>query len=450
MIENPELRRNIWLELTLHRLLAMPGILALGFVLAYVLGRPQGQGSAAVAWTALALFGVISVGWGSQLAANSIVDEFRDKTWDTQRMSALDPWELAWGKLAGANVFTWYGGAICLVVFILGAAGGIERVPVLATALLAAGGAVLTHALSMLLGLLTAVSSGRRRASANMLVLLLLFIFFSFYAAVLFDREPAIWYAMRFNPTWFGVVSVWLFAAWAVIGLYRVLCVELQVRTVPVAWLGFAAFLTFYFAGFVVGRIPGKALLLLLAVGFIVTLAMTYLSAWWDRRDIVTVRRFMLHWSTSSRRRALQELPCWLATAPFALGFALILIGLDFPYLPEPFNRLPAVFPLGLWLFALRDIGLLYFFSLARVPRRAELASVLYLGVIYWLLPELFAATGLEVLHQLVLPPIWNNAAAGLGILVLHVALVGGLLWRRWRARQNEMTAHFVTKSSTT
>jgi hypothetical protein len=440
---NPELRRNIWLELTWHRLLAMPVILALGFALAYILGEPNA--GTALAWVALAMFGAISVLWGSHLASSSIIDEFRDKTWDTQRMSALSPWSLAWSKLLGANVFTWYGGSLCLAVFLLSAPGRLAGVPVLGAALLVTGLAVLTHALSMLLGLLTARAPQHRRAPANVLVLLLLlplfFLWFAPYSTTVWVRsEPTIWYGIGFDPIWFRVVSVWLFATWAVIGLYRLLCTELQVRTVPVAWLSFGAFLTFYLAGFAEGRLSGNTLSLLVMVGFTVSLGMTYLSAGSEHRDIVTVRRFALHWRGSSSRRALQELPCWLATAPFALAFAVGLLAMNSGHL-ESFERLPAAFPLGLCLFALRDIGLLYFFSLARVPRRSEFTTVIYLVVVYLLLPELFLAAGWDTLANLVLPPIWSNASLGLGILVLHLALVSVLLWRRWQARRDELTS---------
>ena len=427
MTVNPELRRNLWLELTPHRLIAMPAILVLGLTLAYILGRPDA--AQAVAWVALGLFLAISWLWGSQLAANSIVDEFREKTWDTQRMSSLGPWALAWGKLVGANVFTWYGGAICLLVFVV--FGNAARMPITATILLAGGGAVLIQALSMLFALVAGAGVRHRHVPTNLLVILLAVVFFGRYVSTLYGREPIIWYGMSLNPTWFGAVSVWTFAIWAAVGVYRVLCAELQVRTMPVAWLGFAAFLSLYLAGFTLDVLPGRSHSLLLLCAFAVTLSMTYLSAWWEPRDVVTVRRFALHWRESARKRALQEMPCWLATAPFAIAFALLLL-LTGPLLPV--GRLPAGFAIGLCLYALRDIGLLYFFSLARKPRRAELAAGVYLVVAYWLLPEIFGAVGSDVLSKAFLPPIWRETSTAIGILLLHLGLVGGLLWWRWKS----------------
>jgi hypothetical protein len=61
------------------------------------------------------LFVVIVVLWGTRAAAQSIVGEIRDKTWDLQRLSAIGPWEMVWGKLFGSTLLMWFGGAICLV-----------------------------------------------------------------------------------------------------------------------------------------------------------------------------------------------------------------------------------------------------------------------------------------------------------------------------------------------
>lgn len=42
----------------------------------------------------------------------------------------------------------------------------------------------------------------------------------------------------------FVLGSALVFAGWAVLGAYRVMCQELQVRTTPWAWLVFSLFLT--------------------------------------------------------------------------------------------------------------------------------------------------------------------------------------------------------------
>src|SRR5271154_1621104 len=117
---NPEFRRNVWLELSPRRLMTMTIILLLAFFAAAVSGSDWLPSSVAIT-----LYYFIVVFWGARNAALSVVGEIRDRTWDFQRLSALGAGEMTWGKLFGATIFNWYGGAICLVV-ILGYRGAHE------------------------------------------------------------------------------------------------------------------------------------------------------------------------------------------------------------------------------------------------------------------------------------------------------------------------------------
>ena len=75
---NPELRRNLWLELSTHRLIAMPVVLAAVFILTYAfksgsLALGDAAASSAVADVALVAYGLIVVLWGGRLAAGAVV-----------------------------------------------------------------------------------------------------------------------------------------------------------------------------------------------------------------------------------------------------------------------------------------------------------------------------------------------------------------------------------------
>ena len=112
---NPELRRNLWLELTVHRLMAVPVALGLLFALVYKLSGPDWAGP--LATTAVSLFIALAL-WGGVQAGDAVHGEVRARTWDGQRMSAIEPWAMTWGKLAGAPSFAWYGGALCMVAYL--------------------------------------------------------------------------------------------------------------------------------------------------------------------------------------------------------------------------------------------------------------------------------------------------------------------------------------------
>ena len=109
---NPELQRNVWLELSPTRLAVMPMVIGLIVTVASL-----GSGLRAVGETASFLFITIAVVWGGFKAARTVTDEVRDRTWDAQRMSGLSPWAMTFGKLVGATIYCWYGGLITLAIF---------------------------------------------------------------------------------------------------------------------------------------------------------------------------------------------------------------------------------------------------------------------------------------------------------------------------------------------
>src|SRR5258706_424724 len=102
---NPEFRRNLWLELTPHRLIAMPLLLVLVLALVYYLTDAGKHESVATAAAVMA-GGLLAV-WGARSAGESVIEEVRARTWDAQRMSAIGPWAMTWGKLFGAAAFSW-------------------------------------------------------------------------------------------------------------------------------------------------------------------------------------------------------------------------------------------------------------------------------------------------------------------------------------------------------
>src|SRR2546427_5925055 len=50
---------------------------------------------------------IAAAGLGSVLAGRGLNEEAHQHTWDWQRLSALTPWQMAWGKLLGAPLPAW-------------------------------------------------------------------------------------------------------------------------------------------------------------------------------------------------------------------------------------------------------------------------------------------------------------------------------------------------------
>src|SRR5262245_22938309 len=139
---NPELRRNLWLEFSTHRVIAVPVVIALGILLIKASGGKDTletiAGFAGMGYAAMVLL------WGTQLAGMSVIEEAQSRTWDAQRMSAIGPWAMTWGKLVGAPSFTWYGGCILLALFVLTGRGRVQ-IPLWPSVTAMVAGGILLH-----------------------------------------------------------------------------------------------------------------------------------------------------------------------------------------------------------------------------------------------------------------------------------------------------------------
>jgi len=80
---NPELRRNLWLQFSLTRLLLSPAAIGGLLTLTWVVSDAS---LAAVAEVAQAIYYLLVVLWGTRRAADLVAEEIAGGTWDGQRM----------------------------------------------------------------------------------------------------------------------------------------------------------------------------------------------------------------------------------------------------------------------------------------------------------------------------------------------------------------------------
>lgn len=433
-MSNPELRRNLWLEITPHRLLAMPLLLLLVFLAVFAMSdsRPL----EALSWTGLSGFALLTLLWGSGLAANAYTEELTEKTWDWQRLSTLTPWRMTWGKLLGATAFAWVGGLLCLAVFIATAPADRFRAP-LQLALTLVLLALMLHAMA----LAAAVHLSRRnpiprqRGSVGLVGLVLMVLLallgrFPFLFTGAPTAAPVQWYGLSLDGDRFVLLSVAFFALWAVVAAYRTLCQALAVRTAPTLWLAFIACAAFYTAGLIETsvRLSRIQALLFCALGW--SLALSYLMLLTEPGGPVLVRRLWAKAALGQWRRLAEELPCWLPSALVALVCALALIGVH----PGSALALPGhwhLLPLTLVLLLLRDAGLLMFFSCAPSPKRALGSTLVYILVLNAILPSMLHELGFDSAAALIFPPRADSAALQVSLALLQTGLIWALAWRR-------------------
>jgi len=437
-MENPEFRRQAWLELTPHRLVAMP--LTVGLLLAFVYltaTAAKADAGGATASAALLIFGGLLILWGTRLAGDAIIEEVRGRTWDQQRMSALPPWQLAWGKLLGGPIFPWYGAALCAgVALTLGNAPLPRQAAVIA---LLAALAVMLHGAAVITSLLALRKGASLPArTGGLLPLMAFFVAIPVLQAALTDAawsERLAWFGLR--PTVFVafLTSMLAFAGWAVLGVHRLMRAELQVRGTPLVWLAFLAFSMTWAAGFVPAELgagdpstPLTPTRLLIAYG--IAHGAIYALAFAESKQPVVFRRLLWFHNHGQRERFLDELPLWLVSVPVA-GAAVAALLLQ----SEPaVSGLQKQMVVGLALLGTRDLALLLALNFGKRAQRADVAGLVYLLVLYGLAPGVANSLGLDGLRGFFWPRADVGPLAALAPLAAGSLAAVALAWLRWRA----------------
>jgi hypothetical protein len=398
VIGNPELQRHVWLELPPARALAMPLVLGLAFGFVYVAAQATGaDGPPLVARTALWTFGGLVLVWGTRLAADSLADEIRSRTWDAQRMSALPAWTLTWGKLLGGPVYAWWGALLCAAVHLVAAREPLaERVAVLV--LFTATG-VCVHALALLVTLL-----GLRRHRAvrerglgllPLVGLLALLPLLQLIGSETARSVPVRWWGLETHPFGASLISSVVFAGWAVLGVHRLMRAELQLRNPPWAWLAFVGFAIAYAAGFVgpeARLAEGRVGVWRGVVAFAVGVACTYVAVFAESQSAAVFRRLFEFRRTRQRERLLDELPLWAATLPVVAAITLSLLAQPRP--PSGLSTEEKQVAAGILLLLVRDLGLILGLGFGRDERRSNVAAVVCLVALYGLAPGLASGLG--------------------------------------------------------
>lgn len=430
---NPEFQRNLWLELPAHRLVAMPAVLVLVFFAAWLAG-----GGASFAGAAQLLIALLLIVWGGRLAAEAVLNEVIGHTWDGQRMSAITPWEMTWGKLLGSTAFMWYGAAWCLVAYI----GGSHGEPGALFRLVLAGlqAQALALFLSMVLIKGEPVSLRFQVTVAQTLTVLIMvpFLFFT-----LFNRLDVVhWYGMSPSFDAFITVSQLAFIGWTVLGLYQTMRSELQYSTGPLTWLFFVVFTVIYIAGFdrlqdLTGKsgMPSPAVTRLF-ISFCAAVLLTYVCALVEPKSIVRLRRWVGMLASGRLAQGGQLSPAWIATGVVALVLAALtvvnIIGLQGGGAPLPVAPLALV--AAILLFAVRDLAMFHYLGLYNKAGRGNLTIGLYLLAAYVLVPIMLSAARLDVLVPALVPTAGAPPVVGVLPAAIEAALALVMVVQRWRA----------------
>lgn len=441
---NPELRRNLWLEMTPLRVVIMPVILGLIFLLAYLTDRDRSFEYPSLMNSARGLFFIIICIWGVKSAASSVPDEISDHTWDFQRMSPISAWSMTWGKFLGSTSYAWYGGVFCLLTFGFAATASYDFPSVFRIVLYMITVGLLSQSIAFAVSIDSAgrAASGRGLSlAASVVSLPIAFAAFSpAWSGAFFGKTnipDVLWYGTFFDFYWFAEISLAVGLAWCLIGAYRTMRNELQYQSIPWVWLSFMLYQMFYLGGFVPKniRIDLASRDLTLFISFLIGFIWTYLLIISEPIRPVKYRKLFHNWSQKKYKTFLTLVPRWFITVVLT-SIVGVLLALDSPSIPIGVMRISVHgFIIAALLFAIRDILVFHYLNFQGFPvRRASTFAVVYLIMVYSILPLLAAAMGLSGAKIFFHP--FNNAEsfiAAIAPAVIEVVGASIILWLHWK-----------------
>jgi len=392
---NPEIQRNLWLEFSPHRLFAMP--IVLGLIL-YIAGCANDNlnESHAFEMTAVTLYFLLVKIWGGHKAAEAVLQEVNDNTWDFQKLSALSPWDLTIGKLFGGSSFTWYGGLMVYVAAVWAVSNRLNGADLFCYAALMLLSGLIVQAAALFTSLIAV--QNRNGAHNKMrplpyhfagLVIGGIFAIDNTWQSIPYktnlqniQHHFISWYGTAYELNSFLTITALVTLGWLVAGIYWQMRGQLKMPTSPWLWLGFVLFWIGYSGGFTpdMSGHPQYFVETRGLIPFFLSLAFLYVITFQEGWTTVRYRRCLSAWKEKHYSKAFEICPRWVLTYPICLALAL-WIG----------TTSATIFTLGFMFFATRDIAILHIFKLNPENQNPTRTTKFYLALLYLLLPALFA-----------------------------------------------------------
>ena len=404
--------------------------------------------SMSLAWS-MGLFFVINLLWGAKVASDSIIQEVNGKTWDFQRLTLLSPLQMSFGKLFGGTIYNWYGAGITLFMFLLSAnASGftLQHFYLLLFMILST---ILIHSLSMNLSLL-GIRKNRNKEKINagfytLIAFGLSFLLLSYLFNVVDKKEFVLsWYSLELGTLNILLLSLIFYTAWSVYGLYRSMRFELHYRNGPFAWLSFLLSFSFVLSGFLSNmKMSGlyNQSLLALALTFSGYILICLYLIFSESKYIIDIKFLLENFLNQNWIKVMENSPLWLVTliltGIIGIVLSILLLGFKFDNFPgldlDTFTSTTGLFlyPFVILGFLLRDILIILSCNLAYKQRKGDVLAIIYLFLIYFLIPMIFIGIKAEAILYIFWPIPSKEANSMIGLVVILFELVPMFLLSR-------------------
>lgn len=457
--KNPEVQRKVWQEFSPYRLYLAPLFLAAILCILYLFFGEKLTLFFTVSGFFTGLMFCVSVFlYGSKHVGESVVSEIQGRTWESQRMTSLGAWEMTVGKLVGGSLYSWYSGGFCLAYLL--ALSLISDSPGLFSRFLLI--LVLAGLLSQTLGLMLNLiriqkdrEAVRLRNSLFLIPGLLLFFYMVFKLvrycfwspydiAGLTQQERMAgmdWYRLSLSVSEIWIAALAFFLFWAVVGAYRQMRLELQMKNTPWVWLLFTLSTIGFAAGFIAdirGMNVKDQVRAALYLGFLINHLFCYIALFSWPKEIVG---FRVLWDAARKGRARAfwaHFPPWLVS--------LILSGLFFvacltvspldgrTQLPFHAGWVSGVWFLNLLLFLLRDLSIVLFFNLEPgAGPKGDIRAVALLFILYLILPLALGGLGKFDWAAAFWPLLKSPLAHETVPIIVQFVIAFFLMVNRWR-----------------
>ena len=454
MIFNAEFRRNLWLEFSTFRLIGMPVVLSL---IIYIGSQTKDFWAEIITSITLTLMAGIGALWGTFKAAGAMSEEVKEKTWDFQRMSSLGAWDLTIGKLFGTTSYMWYGILLLTPVFIISYSNMVHfeqisiarnvNLPSLPYCLfLIFSGCLLAQSIAMLLSMQDVTYKVMRNKMGTFgyqIIALIIASSVVLPGGIDFIKEAAnlsdrTWHGIAMQAQTFQCLSILFFLFWAIVGIYRTLRQELQFKSTPVYWAAFLITISIYYTGVIPSNIGGGSVADILSaakfgIALMIMLAATYGMFYIEAKNIVRYRKLLIFIREKKVKPLLENLPLWMVSFAFAFICYMLLLGNMPDSIPARYTENSFAFLTAIMLFVTRDLIVGHYLFFAKKNKRANMTFVLYMLLVYAILPAVFRVTSSEAVLAMFFPrPDVNlfQAVVPVGLQIL-VALY--FLRKRWK-----------------
>ena len=463
MIKNPELQRNLWLEITLQRIIAMPAILGLIYFIFFIASSDYSSRLVSLLVISKIIF-VILVLWGTRNASASIVNEINQKTWDFQKLSSISPWQMTIGKLLGSTLYTWYGAIIALAIYGVSlyllyqyslddskttwSGWNFRKYENLTVAIIYYKvvtlflGAILIQALAMFCAASALSNRKDKITNINTIGHMILsggvgFFFFMTEQTLNGKRHYNVdWYNLDIDRGLFTVLSLAAFVFWVIVGIYRTIKKEFQYKIIPSAWFSFLLFVIIYQAGFFY-KLP---IIPMVFYSLVTLITIFYSLIFIEPKELTIYKKMKFCIKAKKWKGFLEVMPLWMVTYLLAIFVAIIIsiisispinlaeqtIWRGYNYKNMEIAKSPiyyaalAIVPI---LMMGRDILIIHFCNLCLNRKRADFTALIYIAILYFITPAILALSGFKTIANLFVPLPITRYVTGRSVPEFFLAL---------------------------